>query len=121
MTMVVDPNTIIHPRTVTDGQLDRRGRQNLLVMSTNTLVALFAVFTSQWPSNHAGDAKVLFIKHPLFNELINRRLLLTAATSFGDKAWVLHHGLKVKVCREPKEASKQDVVHERGAQGCCNG
>ena len=60
-------------------------------------VAPFAMLASQWHTNHARDAKILFVKFPQAQELINDLFLLCETTKLGDKAWFIEHGTKIKV------------------------
>lgn len=67
MSVVVDANTVVYPRTVALDGVSNRSKPDLiylLVMLGYTAVTPFAVLASQWLPNHTRNAKVLLVKLP---------------------------------------------------------
>lgn len=60
-------------------------------------IASFAMLASQWHSNHARDAEILFIKLPQTQELVNNCLLRTESSKFGNVARFINHRAEIEV------------------------
>jgi hypothetical protein len=68
-------------------------------MLCNASITSLAMFTSKRHAYHAGDTKVLIVKFPQAQQLINHSFLFGEPSQFGDIAW-LEHSAEVEIAAE---------------------
>ena len=67
------------------------------------------MLASQRLSYHAGDAKVLVIKLPQAQEVINNSLLLVPTGQFRYISWIFDHAVNIEICAEAVGDRKKEV------------
>ena len=97
MAEVVDTHAVVDPRAV-------------MVMLRDTSSTRPTVLASQWLSNHALNAEIVFVKHPQAKELLNYRSLLVPARQFRNVAGIFKHRNEVEVCSQPIKYAKYNIV-----------
>lgn len=113
MSMVICPNTIMYPWTMTGSRKLRvlvlSLRLNPLVFLRNATLASFAMFATQRPPDQTLHAKILFVKLPQAEQLFHNRLLLSAASRIWYKSRVFDHAYGIEVRAKTVRNSKQHV------------
>jgi hypothetical protein len=87
-------------------------------MLCHAAIASFTVLASQRHSNHAWNAKVLLIKLPQAQQLVNDNLLLCETTKFGDKSRLIEHRAEVEISTKSIKYSEEKIA--KGIRGKCS-
>lgn len=97
--MVIHTDTVINPGAMADfvsiASLDISSYS--LIMFSYTAIASLAMFTSEWHAYHTRHAKIMLIKLPEAQQLINDRFLLCQTSKFWNIARLIDHRACVKI------------------------
>ena len=90
----------------------------ILVMFRDTPIAAFAMFTPQWHADHAWNTKIVLIKLPKSNKLVDHSLLLCKPTQLGYISRLEDHGAGIEICAG-RGANDEGKITERMIGECC--
>lgn len=113
--MVVDSHAIVYPRAMAVSisiRVKMMGSKYLLVMFGYTAIAPLAMFASQWLSYHTRHAKVLVVKFPETQKLIDYCFLLSEARELRYVSWFINHGTEVEVSAKAVKHEEEQIGEE---------
>jgi hypothetical protein len=86
-------------------------------MLRHAAVASFTMFASQGHSNHAGNAEILLIKLPQFQQLIDDNLLLRETAKLRHKSRLVEHCAEIEIPTKSIECCKGQITYRIRGNG----